>query len=538
MPPTEPPSDPQAIEETEKPERERQLEGEVTRLKEERDLLAAHLVEAYRRLFLRLPEGERAAFLAELMARGYVGTENAENGGVAMTSLPSSVRELAYDLAAAEVVSARPLGPAIVEAAASGLSDPVAPVRRKAAALLAKLDASAVMTKVIEALEKEPNAAVVRELLTVVARHPRPEAQPLVLAKALDTEQPREVLIAALETLLALRDKGPALDEEQTAGVHRVVTGLTPEEITPNIVRLLARLGDMATVRKLVDAERADICRAAARELVGDASSLELLIARAQRSDAVYEQAIEAICRHTPTATGYRRASELPAPSIEKRQEQLARLSSVMAPTELLTAASLPMDLSERERLLVPVATDEELAKYAQPEYFTEDRRLLLESLVRTRLQLKNAQGALKVIRGLPAEIRTSALLNDELACLIWLNRLDEATQQARAIGNPAGTDTWLATLERIEALDHAPAALARLVTEFDGVLNDNQRERLVKLQERVASLHPAPEPDPVDGDGENPPTAETIADADQADADQPGDAPITDEPNSPNAGS
>lgn len=515
--PADPPAEQPTGNETAMPEREAQLEAELNRLSTEREALTAHLVEVYRRLFLRLPEGERAAFLAELMGRGAAGSAQGENGGTPRLPLPAPVRELAYDLAVAEVVSARPLGPAIVEAAATGLQDPAAGVRRKAAGLLAKLDATPVMPAVMASLARETNGAVVRDLLTVVARHPQPEARPLVLEKALGQEQPREVVIAALETLLALMTDGQGLEPEQDAQIHQVVSSLSAEEMTPNIVRLLARLGDLEAVRGLLHADRADISRAAARELVGDADSLELLIARAQRSDAVYEQAIEAIRRHTPTATGYRRASELPAPSIEKRQEQLARLSAAMAPSELLTAARLPMELTERERLLASVATDQELAKYTEPGYLTEDRRLLLESLVRTRLQLKNAQGALRVIRGLPAEVRTSSLLNDEIACLIWLNRLDEAVQQARSIGNPAGTDTWLSTLERIETMEHAPDVLARLVTEFDGVLNEIQRERLESLRERVASLHPMPESDPTGGDGQDPPTAETVADADDA---------------------
>jgi hypothetical protein len=492
---------------------------EVDLLRAQRDALTAHLVEAYRRLFLRLPEAERGAYLAELMTRGFIGGNgNGNEGGASGVVLPHPVRELAYDLAAAEVVSARPLGPTVVEAAAGGLADPEASVRRKAAGLLAKVDASQVMAQVIGALGAETHAGVVRELLTVVARHPRPEALPLVLAKATGEGQTPEVVAAALETLLALTTNESELDAEASERVRRSIEELEPSRLTPNIVRLRARLGDLDAVRGLLSHERAEIARAAASELVSDEGSMEALIVRAQQTDAVYDQAVEAIRRHAPTATGFRRASELVAPSTERRQEMLTRLASSLAPAELLTVVSLPMDLADRERLLATIATDEQLARYVEAEYRTEDRRLLLESLVRTRLQLKNAPGALRVIRGLPDAARSSALLQDEVTCLIWLNRLDEAVERAAALGNPTGPDIWLATLERIEAMDHAPQALARLVQSFDGVLTENQRERLAQLSERVASLHPQPEPSEPGG-GTPPPTTETASETDDSTA-------------------
>ena len=78
---------------------------------------------------------------------------------------------------------------------------------------------------------------------------------------------------------------------------------------------------------------------------------------------------------------------------------------------------------------------------------------------------------------------------------MIWLNRLDEAIAGSESLGNPIAPEVWLATLEKIEATDHAPEALARFVDAYSGSLTESQPARLNALSERVASLHPTPPP-------------------------------------------
>ncbi len=467
------------------------------RVRGELEAVTAQLVEAYRRLFLRLPEAERSAFLAEMMSRGVRPAPEEPNGAA---RLPFKVRELAYDLATAEVVSARPLGPALVEAASLGLSDEQAQIRAKAAGLLAKLDASAVIDRVREALLVETQPAPAAEMLTVVARHPGESSRGIIASWLKKPNLPVAVRIAALDAALSHQREFPFEDPEELDLVRATIDSLSPDELTANTVRLLMELGDIERVRSLVRSDQERIARAAAAELVQDADSLDTLLQRAQEIPALYEFAVECVRLHQPTATGFRRASELPAPSPEKRAELLTRLASALEPSELLTVASLPMDLAERERYLSTIATPEKLELLATPEYRTEDRRLLLESLVRTRLLLKNATGALRVIQGLPVEARSATLVQDEVAALIWLNRLDEAVARSESLGNPIAPDVWLTTLEKIEAMDHAPDALARFNGVFAGSLTESQGDRLAALSERLASLHPVPETP--DGDG------------------------------------
>ena len=367
----------------------------------ELEVVTAQLVEAYRRLFLSLAEADRSAFLADMMSRGLA--DDAEQQDE-RAPLPVKVRELAYDLATAEVVSARPLGPALIDAASLGLADRQPEIRAKAAGLLAKLDASAVIERVRAALASETHTGAATQMLSVVARHPEAASQPVVLAWLKKPDLPIAVRLAALDAVLSHQRDFALTDPESLALVSATIDGLSPDEYTANTVRLLMAIGSTERVRELLGAEREVIAAAAASQLVDDAASLDAMLARAAEEPAIFAFAVEAVRRHQPTATGFRRASELPAPSPEKRAEVLTDLASSLPPSELLTVARLPMDLAERERYLSTVAAPEELQRFVDPEHRTEDRRLLLESLVRTRLQLKNAAGALRVIQGLPAE--------------------------------------------------------------------------------------------------------------------------------------
>lgn len=470
---------------------------QLAEVQAELEAVTAQLVEAYRRLFLRLPEAERSAFLADMMSRGLGQGPDEPN---AVSPLPFKVRELAYDLATAEVISARPLGPGLIEAASLGLADGRAQIRAKAAGLLAKLDASEVVERVREALATETHAGAATEMLSVVARHPDASSHPIVLAWLKKPNLPVGVRVAALDAVLSHHREFPIEEPESLDLVRATIDGLSPDELTPNTVRLLMMLGDVDRVRSLVGSEQARIARAAASQLVEDAESLDGLLRRAQEATAIYEFAVEAVRRHQPTATGFRRASELPAPSPEKRAELLTRLASALEPSELLTVASLPMDLAERERYLSAVASPESLERFADAEYRTEDRRLLLESLVRTRLQLRNATGALRVIQSLPVEARSATLVHDEVTALIWLNRLDEAVTRSESLGSAIAPDVWLDTLEKIEAMDHAPDALARFTEAYAATLTELQSDRLASLSKRLASLHPTPEAPDDDG--------------------------------------
>jgi len=459
------------------------------------DEVTQRLVEAYRQLFLRLPEADRPAFLIELIESGRV---KPQPNGATRPPLPYQIRELAYDLANAEVVSARPLGGAFVEAATLGLFDPQPTIRTKAAALLAKLDAKPVLERVHTALLAESQTAPTVAMLSIITRHPTAEAWELVL-KRLDAEtQPIDVLRAALDSALAIHLVQPTDCEDQSSQIRSAIQSLGSDHMTPNAVRMLAQLGDLEAVRGHISSQNGQISRAAAQSLVSDPDSLDIIVQQARAVSALFEVAADAIRHHDLTASGYSRAAGLPAPSTEKREEVLLRLAAALPPGELLKIVSTPMDLTERERLLSTVAIASEPEKFSDSEYWIEERRLLVESLIRTRLQLRNPSGAMRVIDAIPADARTAPMLQDEVAALIWLNRLDDAANRATALGVPRGPEVWLATLEKIEAMDHAPAALAVCSGLFEAEFTQDQRDRFGALSERVASLHETPE-DPTD---------------------------------------
>jgi len=463
------------------------------------DAITHRLVDVYRQLFLRLPEAERSAFLTELInggpqSNGSGSGTGSEGQPAPRAPLPYQVRELAYDLATAEVVSARPLGSALIDAASLGLNDERPTIRTKAAGLLAKLDASAVLDRVHEALRNETHPQAAAAMLSVLARHPSADALPLALVRLDPRSQPRIVLHAAIDAILAIHNTNPITETETLARMAEAIGTMNPSDLTPNAVRLLARIGEVEAVRSHLTSERAAICRAAAESLVNDAESMEAILDHARQNPVLFEYAAESVRHHEPNATRFALVAVLPAPTPEKRDEMLAKLAAGLPPAELLRVVSTPMDLTERERLLSSFATATELSRFAELEYRTEDRRLLLESLVRTRLQLKNAAGALRVVEGIPDDARWETLREHEIASLLWLNRIDDAVTCTEHIGHPKGPDVWLSTIEKIETLAHAPTVLLTLAQNYSENLTEQQRERLASLQRRIATLHPEPE--------------------------------------------
>lgn len=492
---------------------------ELEAVQDRLDQVTLRLVDAYRQLFLKLSEAERPVFLIELIGSARPSGEAGANQEQARPPLPHQIRELAYDLAAAEVVSARPLGPEFVEAAASGLTDPQAQIRTKAASLLAKLDASTIMDQVRHALRNEKHTDAIVAMLSIITRHPSHASISVVLDRLDPEHQPVPVLIASLDAMLAIFGTEPIENQKHLAKIRKTLDALSADQLTPNAIRLRARLGDLEVVRAHIASRNEQISRAAAQALVGDPESLQAILAEAARSSALFEIAGEAIRNHDPTASGYSQAAELPAPSTEKRTEVLVRIAATLPPGELLKVVSMPMELTERERLLSVVATPAELEKLADQDYRTEDRRLLIESLSRTRLQLKNPTGALKVIESIPADSRSVSLVQDEITALIWLNRLDEAAQRSGTIAIPQSIEVWFATLEKIESLDHAPSALTRCSDIFAENFTPEQQERFGVIAQRVASLR------------ETPQTPEDLLANEQATSDSPERGPVNDPP-------
>lgn len=463
-----------------------ELDAALSRL----DAVTQRLVEAYRQLFLRLPETERGAFLAELMNGGDQGNTN----GHPRQPLPHQVRELAYDLATAEVVSARPLGPGLIETAARGLADERPGIRTKAAGLLSKVDANDVMEQVLLALQTESHPGAATAMLTIVARHPKPEALASALARLSPDTQSPPVVVAAIDALLALHGIGVIQQDETRAYIARAIGAIARADYTPNTVRLLAGIGQIEVVRDLLGAENLPVARAAGESLVTDLHSVDLLIEHAMRNASLFEYAAESVRRHDPTAARFAALAAIGASSTEKRDEWLVRLAAALPPAELLRVVAKPMDLAERERYLAAYATADELSRFGEAEYRTEDRRVLVESLVRTRLQLRNAAGVIRVIDAIPAEGRWELLHQEELAALLWLNRLPDALERANRLGQPTGVEVWLSTMEKIETLDHAPAALRVLEQSLAGQLTETQITKLETLRTRIAALHPEPD--------------------------------------------
>ncbi|MFM9956986.1 MAG: hypothetical protein ACKVZJ_02840 [Phycisphaerales bacterium] len=460
----------------------------LTRLQAERAARAAadagasdaRLAGVYRRLLVSLPEKDRDAVLAEMIA-----------------SDAPEVRALGFDQTTRSVLNGVKAGPVVTAAAIARLRDPAPSLRILAADLLEKLDDPTIGPAAASALSHESAPLPAASILRVLVKRPEPSAL-RDIAPWLDSIGP--AFAPAVDAALALDRAGVVSDPDLVARMKDVLSSLPASRHTPGSVELLARVGGVESVAGLLDAGDPEVAQAAARAAAGSPELLDRIVASASKRAALFESAVAALARHRPTAAGFAQAEGLPAPSAEKAQTALSAFASALPPRELLDVCRAQAELSARERFASVASAPEYVSSASVDE--RPARADLATLLAHTRLQQKNPAAALAGLEsaclsdaplvgpptnGTGAPPPNGASPSDfdceawsapaRVTALAWLGRLDEALQLSRRFG--VTPEPWLDVLAWASDQPHAPAIESAIRELFSTRLTPEQTARM-----------------------------------------------------------
>lgn len=259
----------------------------------ERDLLA-RLTESTRRHYTSLPQADRAAMMAQLLA-------DAE----------PAVRLLATDLFSRDLERGIPPGSEATAALSLLLEDPQAPIRQAAAVLIDRIVPEGSASRLSVALRRESEPEVATVMLRAYRRAPDPAAiDALVrwLEHGVPTYQP------AMRAILALLETGFDPSDEQRQRILATIEPHNAASILPSAVHVLVRLeGDAGPglARALLQSPQIDVRRAAADALMPFPEAIDDLLRAAWGDPAILQRAADAIARHQPWAPNLRRVAEI-----------------------------------------------------------------------------------------------------------------------------------------------------------------------------------------------------------------------------------
>jgi hypothetical protein len=425
------------------------------RLEQQRDALAARLVDAHRRLHAALPPEQRSTLVAELIVDERV-----------------ELRLLGLDLAQRAMLNARPLTDGALAAAIEQMRDPDDRVRTQAAQVVGRASPPNAADAASIALAAETNAQAAGAQLAILTRFPTTGAIDGALrwlggATVADS--------AAADALAAMARAGMLDGVSHRASALERAREIPARRWTPAHVRLLDAIGEHDDLRRIAD-----------DGLLRDSPEVRLACAGALARRAGWDDALADALRSDPALLG------AIAQGIGLRLASLAGLERFRA---ICAEAGVTENLLEHENALIGLmpapAALEVIASIEPPE-----RRLALLdglasrpepadetllTLARERIGRGDGAGALAVADRLrdPSSPDARAVL---VLALAWTNDLDRAA----ALDAPASA--WIdayAVVERA-GLAHAPAVAARALTLHGDTLDAADRARLQRGSENA----------------------------------------------------
>lgn len=439
----------------------------------ERDRSVALLVDALRANFQdsESPE-QRSAMLARFLQH--------ELG---------AVRRLGLQLARQEVANARSLDSNVVRAAEALLADPGRDFRRSAAELLAILPRLDSADAVANALIREEDPEVAAPLLRAAARNPTPAIAASVMRWV---EGPELCRGPALNAAAALYADGDLTDPAAFITLRRVLRDAALTDLSPGTNGTLAlyyALGGTAErsrVRALLEHDDPNLRQSAADLLSSDAEATDALLDAAGRDPRLLAAAARAVAAHRPTFEGFDAVRRLPAESPTAHSDALLDVAGQLPPHDLLAAALVINDPVFREAMLARLTSADDLQAFGVLRVRSQTPNpsviagLLL--LCRTRLELGRPAAAMEVLTVLEPVwglIEPGERERLRTVTLLWLNRIDEASQSGGSIAD------WLEGLERAIGLPHAPAIVRAMEARFSPI-NGEAADRLRLLREKI----------------------------------------------------
>ena len=431
----------------------------------DRDRLASDVERLYREVHALTPVGERSPLIADLIR-----------------SDRRLLASIGFDLARRALLNARPLGPEVVEGAASRLQDSDVLVRREAANLLDRIDPPDIGPRASVALRTETDPETAAALLRMISRQPEAGANQ---ATVLWAEAPGLARPAALSAAVALLAKGylkdpAAIDEIERVALSEIDSG------APSVsgVRFLAATGHIDRCVDLLVSDNREVALVAADAIGASPALYSRLLAAARSHPDLYPAAANAIRTQIPTAGGLETLLSLPAPSEEDRLRAAARIAGALPPAELLQAAT-----TIKDRTLLCAC----LAHVASSEYMSRPddgpaRQQLLTMLLQARLDEQDPEAVLQALASIQDQVETTPFASERAAALLRLGRIADAEQAVGAADVPASV--WLDALSDSVTQPFAAELAEALGARFRDRLTEEQRLRLDRI---VTSIAPAP---------------------------------------------
>ena len=375
------------------------------------------------------------------------------------------------------------------------LRSPAPTVRGQSASLVATLGPEGAGPAIARALAAEAKPEVARAMLIAAARFPSPEAEGPILrwlaARDLNDDAPRD---AAIDAAWALYRSGYLRREESSSQALRDLRAIPIADLSASGCMLRVELGDRSdrdAIAVLLASSSPAQRLASAEALVTDATYLPRILAAAREEPLLIDVSVRGVLTQDPTVASFIALEEATRRAPEQRRAALVTVASVLDESDVLACAELlRADPVMREAILsVLVSPGRVMTERASPDGLSDLAHAVL-SLVEQRVALSRYQDALSALDAIP---ELASLLNESrvsdlrVACLVAINRLDEARLVS---GSP---ESWLLGLSLAADQPHASRIASLIESTVSAQFTPEQRDRFARLKQQLAAAPGSP---------------------------------------------
>ena len=410
----------------------------------------------YRRLHIELPPERRSELIVELLRDERV-----------------SHQRLGFELADRDLSASVALDGEVGEAGKALISSPNPLVRALSARLITRMGLPDAMIVLTDALRTEQSPIAAEPMLLGIARWPNAEAAQSVLGWISREDAP---MVARFRAAWSLETAGLWNPDEDYPKILKALHTASPRELREDGMRLLARLGSSADLRKLVDLmlnEDPAIVRWAASALVETPRAVEVLEQSAQQNEVFFQAAAESFIQHRSTPDGLRRLNALPQSDQSLKHGYLLRMGHAIPRDQLGEAVKLAdLDGETRVEILSRLVGTEEPHNARSAKGVLQLAQLHLNSGRPNR-----ALEALLAIRETKLDLADMPK-HDQIRTqsLLLLGRVEEAARIS------VSYSVWMGVIDRVEDVQLRSRLAKALLSQTTDTLSDEQAKSLEQL--------------------------------------------------------
>ncbi len=423
----------------------------------------------YRRLHIELPPERRSELIVELLHDERVPHQR-----------------LGFELADRDLSASVALDGGVGEAGKALISSTSPLIRALSARLITRMGLPDAMIVLTDALRIEQSPIAAEPMLLGIARWPNAEATQSVLSWMSREDAP---LVAGFRAAWSLETAKLWNPDEDYPELLIALHNALPRELREDGMRLLARLGSSADLRKLVDLmldEDPAIVRWAASALVETPRAVEVLEQSAQNNEVFFQAAAESLVQHRSTPDGLRRLNALPQSDKLIKHEYLLRMGQSIPRDQLGEAVKLAeLDPQTKVEILSRLIGTEEAHNARSAKGVLQLAQLHLDSGRPNR-----ALEALLSIRDTKLDL-PDVPKHDQIRTqsLLLLGRVEEAARISVSFS------VWMGVIDQIQDPMLRSRLAKALLSESADILSDEQTrslEVLVNETKRPIDMDPA----------------------------------------------